>query len=120
MSEPETPEKCQRGAFAKATCITLGHQGSRFPEHLNLCATAWGIAKEAQTRERIARVLYAQDSDAGPVFYAQEYADGVDAVLVALGERSCPECAGASRDADGNESRFACGTCSAALKGEPK
>ena len=32
-------------------------------------------------RERIAKVLYAQDSDAGPVFYAQEYADGVDAVL---------------------------------------
>ena len=42
------------------------------------------------------------------------------AVLVALGERSCPECAGASRDANGNESRFSCGTCSAALKGEPK
>ena len=39
-----------------------------------------------ELRERIARVLYAQDSDAGPVFYAQEYADIVDAVLVALGE----------------------------------
>jgi len=38
-------------------------------------------------RERIARVLYAQDSDAGPFFYAQEYADGVDAVLAALGEK---------------------------------
>ena len=46
-----------------------------------------------------------------------------DAVLTALGEpraRLCPECAGASRDANGNESRFSCGTCSAALKGEPK
>ena len=40
-----------------------------------------------ELRERIAKVLYAQDSDAGPVFYAQEYADGVDAVLAALGEK---------------------------------
>ena len=37
-----------------------------------------------ELRERIARVLYAQDSDAGPVFYAQEYAETVDAVLAAL------------------------------------
>ena len=50
-----------------------------------------------------------------------------DAVLAAIGARYglvkvrlCPECAGASRDANGNESRFPCGTCSAALKAEPK
>ena len=44
-------------------------------------ATLSALQSTPELRERIARVLYAQDSDAGPVFYAQEYADIVDAVL---------------------------------------
>ena len=65
----------------------------------------------------IAEVSCSDDSDR---FDANR---GVELVLAALGEpraRPCPECAGASRDGNGNESRFPCGTCSAALKGEPK
>ena len=48
------------------------------------CSQVTASDPTPELRERIARVLYAQDSDAGPFFYAQEYADGVDAVLAAL------------------------------------